>query len=124
MVRKNQNRQRKSHTLKQVYDYVDAVINIDVSRVDSVEKNPQRVRALMRSLARNISTMANITTIQNDIAGDDHTISDKTISVYLNALNGILSIHLLLLPYSVLLQTVFYLTLILLVYYLSRDSNA
>ena len=75
--------------LKRVYDYVDAVINIDVSRVDGVEKNPARVRALMRSLARNISTTANLSTIRNDIAGDEDAISEKTISSHLNALRRI-----------------------------------
>jgi len=74
---------------KRVYDYVDAVINLDVSRVDGVEKSPARVRALMRALARNISTMANQTTIRNDIAGDEDTISEKTIASYLNALRRI-----------------------------------
>ena len=78
-----------SIALKQVYDYVDAVINIDVSRVDDIEKNPARVRALMRSLARNISTAAGITTIKDDIAANDETISDKTIFAYLNALRRI-----------------------------------
>ncbi|MCL2442743.1 MAG: DUF4143 domain-containing protein [Treponema sp.] len=85
--------QKESAALQQVYNYVDAIINIDVSRVDGVEKNPQRVRALMRSLARNISSMANITTIQNDITIDEHSISDKTISIYLNALRRIFVIE-------------------------------
>jgi len=85
--------QNESIALKQVYDYVDAVINIDVSRVDGVEKNPMRLRALMRSLARNVSTAANITTIQRDIAADEETISEKTISAYLNALRRIFVIE-------------------------------
>jgi predicted AAA+ superfamily ATPase len=80
---------KESVALRQVYDYVDAVINIDVSRVDDVQKSPARIRALMRSLARNVSTAANITTIHKDIAGDEETISEKTISVYLNALRRI-----------------------------------
>lgn len=37
--------------LKQVYDYVEAVINYDISEVDGVEKSPARVCALMRSKA-------------------------------------------------------------------------
>jgi uncharacterized protein len=78
---------------RQVYDYVDAVINIDVSRVDGVEKSPMRLRALMRSLARNVSTAASITTIQRDIAADEETISEKTISAYLNALRRIFVIE-------------------------------
>jgi hypothetical protein len=82
-------KQREDVALRQVYDYVDAVINIDVSRVDNVEKNPARVRALMRSLARNISTTTSITTIREDISGVEETISEKTISTYLNALRRI-----------------------------------
>jgi predicted AAA+ superfamily ATPase len=81
--------EKESVALRRVYDYVDAVINIDVSRVDGVEKSPARVRALMRSLAGNVSTMANMTTIRNDIAGDEDTISEKTIASYLNALRRI-----------------------------------
>jgi predicted AAA+ superfamily ATPase len=81
--------EKESVALRRVYDYVDAVINIDVSRVDGVEKSPARVRALMRSLARNVSTIANFTTIRNDIAGDEDMISEKTIASYLNALRRI-----------------------------------
>ena len=80
----------KEHVaLRRVSDYVEAVINTDISRVDGVEKSPARVRALMRSLARNVSTMANFSTIRNDIAGDEDTISEKTIASYINALRRI-----------------------------------
>lgn len=75
--------------LRHAIDYVEAIINADVSKVDGIEKNPIRVRALMRSLSRNISTMATIRTIHNDIAmGDENgSISEKTISQYLGALD-------------------------------------
>ncbi len=72
--------------LRRVYDYVDAVINNDISRVDDVEKNPARVLALMRSLARNTSTMAAITTIRDDIGADEKSLTEKTVSSYMNAL--------------------------------------
>lgn len=77
--------------LRHAIDYVEAIINADVSRVDGIEKNPVRIRALMRSLARNISTMATIRTIYNDIAmsDEDGSISEKTISQYLGALDRI-----------------------------------
>ena len=81
--------EKESAALKRVYDYVEAVINLDVSNVDGVEKSPARVRGLMRSLARNISTMANLSTIRGDIAGDEDSISEKTIASYLNALRRI-----------------------------------
>lgn len=75
--------------LRMALDYVEAVINYDVSRVDGVEKNPERVRMLLRSLARNISTLATIQTIKNDLETDDNSISEKTISSYINALRRI-----------------------------------
>lgn len=37
--------------LRMARDYVEAVVNYDVSRVDEVEKNPDRVRLLLRSFA-------------------------------------------------------------------------
>lgn len=75
--------------LRMAMDYVEAVINYDVSRVDNVEKNPERVRLLLRSLARNIATTATYQTISNDIEATDITISDKTISSYMNSLRRI-----------------------------------
>ena len=75
--------------LRTATDYVEAIINYDVSRVDGVEKNPERVRLLLRSLSRNISTMAAIKTIMDDLEAFDTSLSDKTISFYLNALRRI-----------------------------------
>jgi Predicted ATPase (AAA+ superfamily) len=75
--------------LRMSREYVEAIINQDVSRVDGVDKNPDRVRMLLRSLARNVSTMATTQTIVNDIEATDTGISDKTVSSYLNALRRI-----------------------------------
>ena len=75
--------------LRMPVDYIEAVINNDVSRVDEVEKNPNKVRLLLRSLARNISTMASFQTILEDVEATEETISDKTLSSYYNALRRI-----------------------------------
>ena len=75
--------------LRMAMDYAEAVINYDVSRVDNVEKNPDRVRLLLRSLARNIATSATYQTIMSDMEATDITISDKTIASYINALRRI-----------------------------------
>jgi predicted AAA+ superfamily ATPase len=72
-----------------VYNYVDAIINTDVSRVDGVEKNPSRVRSLLASYARNTATSASMTTVRSDIAADDTSLSEKTIASYLIALERI-----------------------------------
>ena len=75
--------------LRMSVDYVEAIINHDISRVDGVEKNPNRVRLLLRSLARNIATTASAQTILKDIESAETTISDKTFGVYYNALRRI-----------------------------------
>ena len=81
----------ESIALRHAVDYVEAVINAEVSRVDGVDKNPARVRALVRSYARNIATTTTIRTIRHDIAfGDTGTnVSEKTINQYLTALDRI-----------------------------------
>lgn len=81
--------QEKETALRMARDYVEAIIHQDISRVDNIEKNPERVRLLLRSLARNISTIANYQTIKQDIEASDISISDKTISTYINALRRI-----------------------------------
>jgi predicted AAA+ superfamily ATPase len=70
-------------------NYVDAVINLDMQHVDGVEKDPERVRVLLQSLARNISTMATARTIMDDMQVNESSITDKTLSSYLNALRRI-----------------------------------
>lgn len=79
--------------LRMTRDYVEAIIHQDISRVDNIEKNPERVRLLLRSLARNIATTANYQTIKEDIEATDISISDKTIANYINALRRIFVIE-------------------------------
>jgi hypothetical protein len=70
-------------------NYVDAIIEEDVSRVDGVERNPQRVFNLLKSLSRNISTMATNTTVMQDMTASDGSMSAPTLDSYLNALRRI-----------------------------------
>lgn len=74
-------------------NYVDALINLDVQRVDGVEKDPEKVRVLLQSLARNISTMATSKTIMDDIQVNESSITDKTLNAYINALRRIFVIE-------------------------------
>ena len=46
--------------LRQAVNYLDAIVETDVSEVDGMTRNPARVRALMRSIARNIAGPASI----------------------------------------------------------------
>lgn len=77
----------ESIALQQVYEYLDATINEDVSKIDDVQRDPVRVRSLMRSLARNISSEASLPTIRADMRGEDERMSEDTIASYMNALS-------------------------------------
>lgn len=74
-------------------NYVDAVVNFDISRVDGVERSPHRVRQLLRSYGRNISTMASLSTILSDVQANDVAFSEPTLYSYLNALRQIFLIE-------------------------------
>lgn len=74
-------------------NYVNAVVNYDIQRVDGIERNPFRARTLLRSYARNISTMAAISTIMADVKANDTSISENTVYSYVNALRKIFLIE-------------------------------
>jgi predicted AAA+ superfamily ATPase len=74
-------------------NYVDAIVNFDIHRVDDIEKDPERVRVLLQSLARNISTMATSKTIMEDMQVNESSITDKTLNSYLNALRRLFVIE-------------------------------
>ena len=67
-------------------EYVENFIKIDIGRMEDVEHDQIKVRKCLRSLARNESTTASAATIRNDIAEmDDTSLSQNTVSAYLNA---------------------------------------
>ena len=76
----------KDAALDVAVNLVDELVNVDVNRVDGTEKNPDRVRAVLRSYARNISTMTSANTIMGDVRANDISITDKTLTNYLTAL--------------------------------------
>ena len=76
--------------LVQSFDYLDAVVRSDISRVDGVSRNETRARLLMRSLARHQGTQAPNTTICQDInVSGDMELSRDTVISYTNALKKI-----------------------------------
>lgn len=69
-------------------EYLEAVLNDDIYRVDGVKRNTHKMRLLLRSLARNESTTVSNKTLKNDIkAIDDEDIDTATIADYLNILD-------------------------------------
>ena len=81
---------RDEIALEQAMDYFDAVVHSDINRADDIQKNPERVRRLMRSYARNQGSQVPNTVLAQDVSGgDETTISEETVSSYINALRKI-----------------------------------
>lgn len=81
---------RDKIALNQAIDYYDAVVHSDINRADGVEKNPERVKRLMRSLARNQGQQIANTAIAADIAANsESTINQETVASYISALKKI-----------------------------------
>lgn len=69
-----------------VRDYLEEIRRVDVARVGGTRRDPARVGALLRSLARNVATHAGRATLARDAGGADGALSDEATSAYLDAL--------------------------------------
>ncbi|MCQ2593072.1 MAG: DUF4143 domain-containing protein [Treponema sp.] len=84
----------KDVALDQAFDYYNAIVNTDISRVDDVKRDPERAKRLMKSYARNQGTQSAYTVIRDDIAANDSDlITDDTVYAYTNALRKIFVIE-------------------------------
>ena len=84
----------KEIALEQAFDYYDAVVKTDISRVDGIKRDTNRVKNLMKSYARNIGSQASNETLKNDIINNDSlSLDSDTIHSYINALKKIFVIE-------------------------------
>ncbi|MBQ8776371.1 MAG: ATP-binding protein [Treponema sp.] len=84
----------KDVALDQAFDYYNAIVNTDISRVDDVKRDPERAKRLMKSYARNQGAQTAYTVIRDDIAANDsELITDDTVYAYTNALRKIFVIE-------------------------------
>ncbi len=81
---------RDEIALDQAIDYYDAVVHSDINRADNVHKNPERVKRLMYSYARNQGSQISNTGIAQDISKPgENSPSSETVTSYLQALRRI-----------------------------------
>jgi predicted AAA+ superfamily ATPase len=74
--------------------YVDLLAEVDMGRVSDVKRKPEKVRGLLRALARNVATTVDITVLEKDIKLKENTeVSRPTIYDYLEALNRLMIIE-------------------------------
>ena len=73
--------------LDQAFDYYDAVVHYDIQRADGVERDPERVKLLMRSYARHQGAAVNYGVICADMKSKDNaSLNDDTVASYVKAL--------------------------------------
>ncbi len=74
-------------------DYLTQISHADISTVLSSRRDPKKVDALLRSLARNVATEAAITTLAADAAGAEGTLDRETASIYLAVLERLMIVE-------------------------------
>lgn len=84
---------KQNIALSQAIDYYDAVVNSDISRVDNIERNPERAKRLLRAYARSIGTQTKLISLSDDVNEDNNLGTNPTIYNYINALQKIFVIE-------------------------------
>ena len=85
---------RDTIALDQAFDYCDAVVNSDISRVDNIKRDPGRTERLLRAYARHQGAQVSNTVIREDMAANDNTkVDDDTLTSYITALKKIFVIE-------------------------------
>lgn len=76
--------------LFQAVDYFDALVSTDISRVDSIKRDKERAKRLLKSYARHVGTQSSLETIRKDmLANQSDTFDQVTFYSYLDALRKI-----------------------------------
>lgn len=86
--------QSEDIALDRAFEYFDAVANVDASKVDGVQRDPERVKRLMRSYARQQGAQTALSVIREDmLANDSSTLDEDTVNSYIKALKKIFVIE-------------------------------
>lgn len=72
--------------LKTASSYFKAICDEDISRVDNTRRDPIIARQLLKSYARNISTLAKKSSMISDVKSVTETLDEKTFDDYVRAL--------------------------------------
>ena len=74
-------------------DYLNNICETDISTVDGVQRNPAWTSMILRSYARNVSTLAKKTNIYRDVTANAESMTVGTMDSYLNALEKLFVIE-------------------------------
>lgn len=79
----------KELSIKVAKDYVNSLLEDDISRTAKLPKNTRLTKVLIRSYARNVSTIDSYATIFHDVQSQFSDISDSSLRNYLTALENL-----------------------------------
>lgn len=79
----------KELSVKVSKDYVSSLLEDDISRTAKLPKNTRLTKVLLKSYARNVSTIDSYAAIFQDVRSQFSDISDSTLRTYLNALENL-----------------------------------
>ena len=80
--------------LFQAIDYHDAVVSVDISRVDSIKRDKEKAKRLLKSYARHVGSQSSLETIRQDmLSNHTDTFDQVTLYSYLDALRKIFVIE-------------------------------
>lgn len=78
---------------KVAIDYLEGVVESDIIKVDKVRRDPKLAMAIIKSYARNLSTLAKKTNLLKDVRAMHEGCSDKTFDDYVQALSRLFVIQ-------------------------------
>lgn len=67
-------------------NYINTLVSSDISRIDNVSRNPELMRTILKSYARNVATINSDQTIIADVQANYGDVHANTIISYLNVL--------------------------------------
>ena len=76
-----------------VRDYVNSMCKVDISTVDNTRRDETLARLILRTYARNISTLAKKSSMLKDIRAHVETLADNTFDNYVDALKKLFVIQ-------------------------------
>lgn len=82
----------EKQALELTENYLEDVLKHDISSIDGVNRDEYKMRLILRSLARNESTIVSDSTIINDVNSLEDAVSKNTVLDYMNVLE---KLHLL-----------------------------
>ena len=79
--------------LLRIRDYLEEVRRVDIRQAEGRRFDPARVARLLSSLARNVATPVAASTLAADAGGGDGPLDEKTVALYLEALERVFVIE-------------------------------